>query len=65
MKIKLKSTVVGFSGESVSMLSLIQIRSRNPPILIMKIRQVRYKTSFYKLNSLETYLEPQIRPNNS
>ena len=50
---KIKSTVVGFSGESVSMLSLIQIKSRNPPIVIMKIRQVRYKTSFYKLNSLE------------
>ena len=52
MKIKLTF----FCGELVSMLSLILINSRNPPILIIKIRQIRYKTGLIKQTPWKIWL---------
>ena len=38
------------------MLSLILINSRNPPILIIKIRQIRYKTGLIKQTPWKIWL---------
>ena len=45
--IKIKPTLVGFGGDLASVLSNIQINSRNPQILTMKIRQILYLTGFF------------------
>ena len=39
---KIKPTLVGFSGEQGPMLSLVFIKTRNAPIPIMKIRQLEF-----------------------
>ena len=39
---KIKPTLVGFSGEEGSMLGLNLIKTRNAPIPTMKIRQLQH-----------------------
>jgi len=39
---KIKPTLVGFSGEKGSMLSLVLIKTQNAPIPAMKINQIEY-----------------------
>ena len=43
---KIKPTLVGFSGEKGSMLSLVLLKTRNAPIPTMKIRQTVIKPVF-------------------
>ena len=43
---KIKPTLVGFSGEWVTMLGLVLIKTRNASISTVKFRQIEYKTGF-------------------
>ena len=54
---KIKPTLVGFSGELGSMLSLVLLKTRNAPILTMKIRLNRILNRFFELNSVEKKMQ--------
>ena len=57
---KLKPTLVGFSGEFGSMLDLVLIKIRSAPIPTMKIRQIEYLTGF--LNSTLWKIRCSLNP---
>ena len=49
---KINPTLVGFSGEKGSMLSIVLIKTRNASIPTMKIRQIEYYTVFFLTQKL-------------
>ena len=50
---KIKPTLVGFSGELGLTLSLVLIKTRIAHIPTIKIRQIEYLMVFFELSSLE------------
>ena len=57
---KIKPTMVGFSGEYGSKLSLVLIKTRNAPIPTMKIRHESESSAVNKAHTTAFWIESRL-----